>query len=102
MHHKGTIEFEKENYELAKQDRKDADKNMVMGQSDLAAFLKQRREQMANKEGEGSEGGEGKSQNEINEEMLMDMCKFSNMSTANNLKMCSGNGIIERKNGGGL
>jgi hypothetical protein len=25
------MEFEKENYELAKQDRKDADKNMVVG-----------------------------------------------------------------------
>lgn len=30
------------------------------------------------------------------------MCKFSNMSTANNQKKEGGNGMIERKNRGGL
>ena len=30
------------------------------------------------------------------------MCMFSNLSTANNIKLCSGNGIIERKNGRAL
>ena len=95
------MKYESDNYELAKQDREEADRNMVVGKSDLATFLM--------KQGQGDKGADGENdedqaqqRNEIDEELLMDMCKFSNMSTANNLKKCSGNGIIERKNGNAL
>ncbi len=74
---------------------------MVVSKSDLAKFLmKQGQGDKTGAEGENDENQAQK--NEIDEEMLLDMCKFSNMSTANNLKKCSGNGIIERKNGAAL
>lgn len=96
------MKYESDNYELAKQDREEADKNMIVGKSDLAMFLL--------KQGQGdkmaadgvNDDDNANYRNEIDEEMLLDMCKFSNMSTANNIKKCSGNGIIERRNGGAL
>jgi hypothetical protein len=39
---------------------------------------------------------------EINEDMLKEMCNFSNRSTSTNVKFRSENGSILRKNGGGL
>jgi hypothetical protein len=64
---------------------------MLVGKSDLA-FLKE-----GKGDGEGEENKEG---GEINEEMLMEMCKFSNMSTSNSVKKQADNGMIERSNKG--
>lgn len=50
-----------------------------------------------NKSDEAKTGGR---QCEIDEEMIKEMCKFSNMSTSNNVKKASGNGTIIRVNGG--
>lgn len=33
------MKYEKDNYEIAKQDRSEQDKNLVVGQSDLSNFL---------------------------------------------------------------
>ena len=90
------MNYEKNIYELAKQDREEVDKNLVLGKSDLAKLF--------GKKGDAGEGGEEdgeerKDGDDIDEELLLEMCKFSNMSTANNLKKASGNGMIERRNG---
>ena len=96
------MKYESNNYELAKQDREVADRNMVVGKSDLATFsMKQGQGDKTGAEGENDDNNANQ-RNEIDEELLLDMCKFSNMSTANNMKKCSGNGIIERRNGGAL
>ncbi len=61
------MKYETNNYELAKQDREEADKNMTVGKSDLAAFLQKRGDQGL----DGEEDGEGRAnQNEIDEETL--------------------------------
>lgn len=70
----------------------------MTGKSDLATLLAKKYGDRAL--GEGEEGEEeGKEGSDIDEELLLEMCKFSNMSTANNLKKASGNGMVERKNG---
>lgn len=51
---------------------------MFVSKSDLSSVLKNK--------GDGGADEEGKNQNEIDEETLSEMCKFSNMSTANNVK----------------
>lgn len=38
-HHPGHIKIEKNNYEVAKQDRSDKDRNLVVSTSDLASLL---------------------------------------------------------------
>jgi hypothetical protein len=50
---------------------------------------------------DGDEANRNLNNNEIDEEILMEMCKFSNMSTANNVKKASGN-FVMRVNGGNL
>jgi hypothetical protein len=57
-----------------------------MGKSDLSHSLKSRNGDKGALEGEDGEGANGRNQNEIDEELLMDMCKFSSMSSSNNLK----------------
>ena len=100
------MKYEKDNYEVAKQDREVADRNLVMGKSDLSALLKKSNGDKSILKGEdGKEESEQKTsdrQCEIDEEMIQEMCKFSNMSTSNNVKKCSENGQIMRVNGGGL
>jgi len=41
-HHKGKMQYEKNNYELAKQDRNVEDQNLIVGQSDLSMYIKGR------------------------------------------------------------
>lgn len=67
---------------------------MFVAKSDLSNVFKNKGDMGADEE--------GKNHNEIDEELLNEMCKFSSMSTANNLKKQGENGIIERRNGGGL
>lgn len=52
---------------------------------------------------EGADGEEGHKKNgseEIDEELLLEMCRFSNSSTANNQLKSSGLNCVARKNGG--
>ena len=38
-HHKGIIDYEKNNFELAKQDRQERDKNLFLSESDLSTLM---------------------------------------------------------------
>ena len=78
---------------------------MSMGKSDLHSFItKASKGDLANgsHDGEEHKGEGGREQSEIDEEMLQMMCKMSKLSNGNNVKLQGGNGMITRKNGGGL
>lgn len=99
------MKYESNNYELAKQDREGADRNLVVEKSDLANLrpLPRKNTDMSGKQEDQQENARtGDRQFEIDEELIKEMCQFSNMSTANNVKKQSANGVISRVNGGGL
>ena len=105
------MKYESNNFELAKQDREEQDKNLIMGKSDLALCLNRplarRGTELSRINGvdsacagspKGDDAIKNHNSNEIDEELLIEMCKFSNMSTANNVKKVSGN-MVRRVNG---
>lgn len=98
------MKYETDNYELAKQDREEQDKNLVVGKSDLAAYKEfQRKSTGLSGKQEGEDGKEDNAKTgdrpyELDEDMIKEMCQFSNMSKGNNVKKCSANGEIQRVN----
>jgi hypothetical protein len=100
------MKYEKDNYEVAKQDREVQDRNLMMGKSDLGSLLKRANGDKSVVKGEdGKDESEARTsdrQYEIDEETIKEMCMFSNMSTSNNMKKCSANGTIIRTTGGAL
>ena len=52
------MQYEKNNYELAKQDRNVEDQNLIVGQSDLSLYIKGRGSQARIGEGD-SQGADG-------------------------------------------
>lgn len=74
-----------------------------MNKSDLSTLMKKSKgdKSVSNLE-DGKDEAEQRTsdrQHEIDEELIKEMCMFSNMSTSNNLKKCSANGEILRVNG---
>lgn len=105
------MNYQKDNYELAKQDREDQHKNLVLEKSDLAnlnrPIIQRKNSKASHQKGDGEPNGEeGKDvdqayserQTDVDEEFIKEMCKFSNMSTSNNVKKCSGNTITRVNN----
>jgi hypothetical protein len=77
----------------------------MMGKGELANIIKKNNGAGRNT-GHGGDNQGADDQNDIeegdhglNEEMLLEMCKFSNMSTSNSVKKASGNGTIVRVGG---
>lgn len=103
-YHPNPIKYEKNNYELAKQDRNLQDQNLFMPQGDLDDYVaKQQRKRNGSQMvgyGEEAEGGERSMvREEIDEETLREMIANSNKLAANNLMMEGENGTYYRKNG---
>ncbi len=100
--HKGKIKVESNNYELAKQDRNNEDKNLKMCKGDLDQYLRKEgrdggpshRESRA--EGEEGDDEEIRRANDSDEEMLREMANFANKSCSNNVVKCSENGELTR------
>ena len=101
------MSFETNNYELAKQDRELVDQNLFMGKGELASILKKNNGKKSTRPGGDNQGVDDQNdivegEHRVDDAMLLEMCKFSNMSTANNVKKASGNGTIMRVNGANL
>lgn len=81
------MKFETNNYELAKQDRESKDQNMQMNMTDL----NMRATKKSDGDAAGADGeGEHAESTDIDEEMIREMCMFSNMSSSK----------MEKKEGG--
>ena len=83
-HHKNQLKYEKDNYELGKQDRQKNDKDMLMTSSDLSTLISRK-------------SGDDPTL-DIDEEMLKEMAAFSNRNTSSNIKGRTSNGVVFRKN----
>ena len=93
------MKYQKDDVELAKQDRHDSVKNLVMNDSDLSASVLNKNSILAKKNGDQPDADEedlkGQS-TDIDENLLREMCTFSNDSTASNIKKSSGKGSTVR------